>query len=319
MNIITILDTSITSTNVGDQIIVDSVERELRDIFSENTFFNRVPTHEIIGRRSIRLIKESDYTFVAGTNLLTSNYRFLKSNLWNASLINALQFERVILMGVGWGNYQKNPNFLSKLFYKIALDSNYSHSVRDQYSKSMLTLAGNKKIINTACATMWQLSSENTKAISETKAKNVVTTITDYRKDFAKDKEMIQILLNNYENVYFWVQGINDLDYIQSIGLPVEIVGPTLQEYDNLLDSNIDVDYVGTRLHAGIRAIQKNKRSLIIGVDNRALEKKKDFNLNVLERKNISELENIINDSFVTDIRLNLNNINSWKKQFVIN
>ena len=52
-------------------------------------------------------------------------------------------------------------------------------------------------------------------------------------------------------------------------------MSPTLEAFDNLLESEIDLDYIGTRLHAGIRAIQKKRRSIIIGVDNRALEMQK--------------------------------------------
>ena len=48
-----------------------------------------------------------------------------------------------------------------------------------------------------------------------------------------------------------------------------------------------NIDYVGTRLHAGIRALQHKKRTIIIGIDNRAIEKAKDFNLTVIDRKNI--------------------------------
>ena len=37
MNIITILDTSVATQNVGDEIIVDSVIKELYEIFKDNT------------------------------------------------------------------------------------------------------------------------------------------------------------------------------------------------------------------------------------------------------------------------------------------
>ena len=38
--------------------------------------FLNVPTHEVISRHSRRIIKDSKYVFVAGTNLLPQNITF---------------------------------------------------------------------------------------------------------------------------------------------------------------------------------------------------------------------------------------------------
>lgn len=81
-------------------------------------------------------------------------------------------------------------------------------------------------------------------------------------------------------------------------------------------DENLEgiVDYVGTRLHGGIRALQKNVRTLIIGVDNRAIEKKKDFNLPVVEREMIvDQLEIEINRPYDLNINLPESNIEKFK------
>ena len=48
--------------------------------------------------------------------------------------------------------------------------------------------------------------------------------------------------------------------------------------------ANTEFDYVGTRLHAGILALNYRKRTLIIAVDNRAAEMKTDINLPVIAR-----------------------------------
>lgn len=84
-------------------------------------------------------------------------------------------------------------------------------------------------------------------------------------------------------------------------------------------DKNLEeiVDFVGTRLHGGIRALQKNIRTIIIGVDNRALEKKKDFHLPVIDRNEIEDLEYLIQKDYKLDIKLPNDNINKFKKSFL--
>ena len=95
----------------------------------------------------------------------------------------------------------------------------------------------------------------------------------------------------------------------------IKIISPSLRKYDEVLEK-YEIDYIGTRLHGGIRALQKQRRTVIIGVDNRAEEKKKDFNLPVISRNNIEKLDNIINSNIVTDININLENIEKFKNQF---
>lgn len=317
MDKVTILDTSVATRNVGDEIIVDAVKRELLNIFKDQTMFYHVPTHEIISRHSRRLIRMSNFSFVGGTNLLSSRHNILRANSWNINLFDAFSFERVILMGVGWANYQKKPSKLAEFLYKNALDRKILHSVRDNYTKEKLIEIGVTNVINTGCPTMWQLTPDHCKQIPRKKGKNVVMTITDYRKDFDKDRELISILKRNYEKVYIWIQGSNDAEYISTLSNSVEIIDPTLRAYDNLLESENELDYIGTRLHAGIRAMQKMRRSIIIGVDNRALEKQRDFNINVIDRNEIEKLEDYINSEIVTEINLDFKAIESWKSQFI--
>jgi len=315
MKKITIFDTSIASKNIGDQIIVDSVNKVVRTLFNDNSMFFTVPTHEKISRHSHRIIKESDHLLVAGTNLLSSKHNLIKANLWNVSLFDASIIKNAILMGVGWGNYQKRPNLLSILFYKLILNKKIMHSVRDSYTKNKLNSIGIYNVINTGCPTMWELTPEHCKKIPHQKAKIVICTLTDYRKDFDNDKYLLQVLIHEYDEVYFWIQGSDDLKYLESLSVKVNIIGPTLYAYDKFLSEN-DVDYIGTRLHAGIRAMQWGKRSIIIGVDNRAAEKEKDFNIKVLNRQNISELPMLLNSVFETKLTIDFDSIENWKNQF---
>lgn len=318
MKKITIFDTSIATTNLGDEIIVDGVNKQLNEIFNEDMFL-RVPTHEYLNRPSYRIIKQSNHSFVAGTNLLNSNHYFIRSNLWNLKLIDSLRLDNLTLLGVGWGAYQKKVGLLKKILYKNILSKDYIHSVRDNYTKEKLNSIGISNVLNTGCATMWDLTPELCKKIPTEKAPNVVFTLTDYSKDFERDQQLIDILKKEYENVYFWVQGSRDLSYLKSLDYSnVIIVPPKLSAYDELLESNIDLDFVGTRLHGGVRAMQKGRRTIIIGIDNRANEKKKDFNINVIDRNDIDKLPTYINKEIETKITLDFEAIDKWKQQFKV-
>lgn len=80
---------------------------------------------------------------------------------------------------------------------------------------------------------------------------------------------------------------------------------------------NESIDYVGTRLRAGIHALNYQKRSLIIAIDNRAKELAKDTNLPVIERSRIrEELEDKIKSNYVIKLKIPLTNIETWKNQF---
>ena len=201
--------------------------------------------------------------------------------------------------------------------YKKILSESYQHSVRDMYTKTMLNKMGFENVICTSCPTMWSFTKEHCLQVSKTKAKKVVTTLTDYNCDIEKDQKMLDILSENYDKIYIWLQGIGDYHYLQSLNIndKMIIIPPTLEKYDDILD-NGDIDYIGTRLHGGIRALQKRVRSIIIGVDNRALEKKRDFNIPVIERQKIDELPKLINSSYITDIHIPIEEINRWKRQF---
>lgn len=89
-----------------------------------------------------------------------------------------------------------------------------------------------------------------------------------------------------------------------------------LQAYDAILDMD-EIEHVGTRLHAGIRAMQKKKRSIILAIDSRAKEMKKDINIPSVEREDIEGLERKIRKSFSTDVKIPLDAIEKWKNQFI--
>lgn len=331
---------NIGSDNIGDIIISESVENILNSVF-DYPFIVNLSTRDRFGGESLQHIDDSDYRIIAGTNLLSSdmhNYR-----QWNIDMLSAWRmmgdsikttdylfhpflskkkFEKnkVVLLGVGWWQYQEEPTKYTKKLLRILLDDTLLHSVRDRYTEEKLLGIGLKNVLYTACPTMWELNKEHCESIPENKADNVVCTLTYYKQDRCSDIEMIKTLTKNYKKVYLWLQSIEDYEYARNIGVldKVEVIAPNLQVYKGLLsDKSISLDYVGTRLHGGILAIQNQRRSVIISVDNRATELAKDTKLPVLERKNIHDnLESIINRNIITNIELPVENIERWKAQF---
>lgn len=80
-----------------------------------------------------------------------------------------------------------------------------------------------------------------------------------------------------------------------------------------------DLDYIGSRLHGGMYALQHKKRAIVISIDYRASNMLIDSNI-VIDRKNSSaeDLENIINSRFGTRMEIPLDDIAKWKAQFEI-
>lgn len=314
MKIVSIFDTTISDYNLGNQIIMDSVYKHLRNMFP-NAFFFKLPYMEIT-RHTIRYIKQSNLIFFGGTNMLTGQMERYKQ--WGVSVSNFYFIRDVILMGVGWWQYQTKISFYTKFILNMCLSKKYIHSVRDSYTEKKLRELGFKNVLNTGCPTLWNLTDEHCKKIKRSKAEHVIITFTDYNKNPVRDKRIFDVAVNHYNKVYIFLQGVGDYNIINELnikGCNVEIIPPNLDKYDEIL-STVDADYIGTRLHAGIRALQYKKRAFIVGIDNRALEMKKDFNLPVIPEWEIDTLPDIINSDY--EIRLNIptENIIKWKQQF---
>lgn len=311
-----LINPSIGSNNLGDIIIYDAVYVLLREIYP-NAFITNYPSQ--LHRNYDARLKMSgeDLLFVGGTNLLASNMndRFQ----WKVDPMDKIYLKnKFVLLGVGWWQYQEEPNSYTKNLFDKILSKKFIHSVRDSYTEKMLKAAGIPNVINTTCPTLWQLNSDHCKSIPVVKAKNVITTLTFYHRNIEMDSKLLKILLSNYENVYMWVQAIEDVDYLKEICADsdkVILVSPTLEAYNVVLESE-DIEYLGTRLHAGVRAIQKGLRTLIVAVDNRALEIGKDTNLNVIDRNQLELCYDFIKNPYITNIKLPEQAIKTWKEQF---
>ncbi|MCC0059245.1 MAG: polysaccharide pyruvyl transferase family protein [Hyphomicrobiaceae bacterium] len=310
---ILLFDTAVSSRNLGDQIIMESIRSLLRLIFPKCSFVN-VPTHEYTGTEALKLMEKSEYKFVCGTNLLASHVDDYKQ--WKLQGLDAFLLSDLILLGVGWWQYQQEPNPYSRLLYRRILSGMALHSVRDEYTKKQLATAGIRNVANTCCPTTWWLTAHHQSRIPTEKSPAAVFTVTDYNKNLTADRNLVQLLMHHYDEVYCWLQGAEDYAYVRRIAPEsVQFIAPTLEAYTEFL-AKTKCDYIGTRLHGGIRALQSGRRALVLAVDNRAKEIASDIRLPVIARENTQAIRNCLEQGWAHEIAVPYAAINSWIRQF---
>jgi polysaccharide pyruvyl transferase WcaK-like protein len=307
---------------MGDLIISHSCDIQLSSILNEN-FVLRFPTHTPIAHfyqdnlklSGGRYAGPADYKFIYGTNLLNTNM-FSPSPLWNINMFNKRMAKDAICVGVGMGSGSTHVNLYTRLLLTGTLNKELFHSTRDERTALFLRNLG-LKALNTGCASIWGLSNLFCSTIPHAKSMSVLFTLTDYNKDPKNDKLLIKILKKNYKKVFCWIQGIGDYSYLSELNMldDIIIIPPSIQLYEKIL--NTGVDYVGTRLHAGIKAMQCRCRTIIIAIDNRAIDMARDIDLICLSRVSISnKLEDLVNSDFTTCLNINETAISDWKNQF---
>lgn len=323
LSLITLYDTACGSKNSGDQIIMDAVVDELDRMFPEIMKI-RYPTHYPLAIDTRKKAWKNKLAFVGGTNLLRNYWRFsAHKNAWSLSFMDAFRMTPAVLMGVGWNRYADTPKSTAKFFYRKALSGRWIHSVRDTYTVDKLRQCGIENVIHTGCPTLWSLTPEKLALAPRGSSEAVVFTLTDHSPHLEHDQELIARLSQDYKHLYFWPQGAGDLSYFKSLHLrsrlarvSIAVLPANLRAFDKFLRST-NVDYVGTRLHAGIRAIQHNRKTMIVAIDNRATEMEKDHQLPVIDRDELGELSVLKMQKFNQDIRVPFERINAWKEQFV--
>ena len=307
---IVLFDTGLHTLNAGDHIIMENCMMQLESVLelkdAVHISTHRVPKDEVCAGK---------HKILCGTNIMSCNMR--RYGLWK--LPRSLDdYHGITLMGVGFDSYNTKSDLYSRLLLRYMLSPRGFHSVRDSFSEKALKSMGIQNVLNTGCPTMWNLTPEHCGTIPVGKASKVICTLTDYCRDDANDKAMLDILLESYDKVYFWLQGRDDLAYIRELGYAdkVELVESTLEAYDAVLALD-DLDYVGTRLHAGIRALSKGRRTLIISIDNRAECISADTGLRTIRREDLGAcLKARVNNPYETKIILPWAKIQQWKDQF---
>lgn len=314
--LVILFDPAAGSANLGDWIINDAVTREIQNSSDGRVRIVNLSVHQRPSKAHRRLLASADLLVAGGSNLINMRYIPFRDDRWNMSLVDFFAFKEVLLLGVGWNSYKNQSNWLGRSLYKNVISSHFTHSVRDEHTRQNLKNFGIGNAVNTSCPTMWDLTEAHLHKIPNKKGKSVVFTLTDYSKDKLRDTQTIELLNETYEDVYFWPQGSGDQDYFSSLGVNVtRVLSPTVKAFDDLLGSDAQLDYVGTRLHAGIRALQKGRRTVVIAIDNRATEISADTQLPIVARDDFGQLADRLHASWETQITLPLGHIDLLRSQ----
>lgn len=314
---------AIGTDNLGDEIILRYCNRVISRCFSPFRWKRiDVPTHAPVDRRHEEAMKRADLQIVCGTNILCAHVE--KYNLWKMEGgVDRSAYRNVVLLACGWNRYGIGTSEESRELYRDILSRDRLHAVRDAYTKSRMEEMGFRNVVNTNCVTLWGFSDRMAERIPAEKSPAAVFTLTAHRRDPGRDAFLVETLLRNYREVFFWPQGNKDADYFGKLraasGIPpkkVQVLERSLKAFDRLLDRG-GIDYVGTRLHGGCHALNKGRRTLIVAVDNRAAEIAKDTNLPVVQAEDVAgTLPERINARMPVALRLQRGNIEQWKKQF---
>ena len=301
-----LLDPSIDSKNSGDHIIREGVDRAMARLGATPADIVALTTRRKLSREELSAAAGARHVFVGGTNLLSSNMPWYRQWKLDGQLARHLSGS-VSLLGVGWWQYQGRPNwYTARLLRRILGDA--PQSVRDEYTREQLASIGVESI-NTCCPTMWDLP--ETPEAREARGERVVVTVTDYMRDVEADRTLLRRLSDAYEDVSLWPQGSKDHAYMRQLGVDVTMLGTSVGDFAAALDAP-GTDYVGTRLHAGVFALQRGVRSTILAVDNRANEISKDTGLPVIDRKQLVERWDFVLESRTVRLRIPHDAINAW-------
>jgi hypothetical protein len=305
--------TGVEIANLGDIIIkeaiLDNLGSSVRDV-------SWVPL-DLRKTRDAGLPPNA-YLVLAGANVLANRF-FLNASVWRPPFADLTKTNFLVLFGVGWWQYQRGPDIFTRLLYRrFAAKHGIQHSVRDSYTKSLLLNCGIKNVLNTGCPSMWKLPDQL--VFDPVKADSVVFTVTDYNRDVQRDAELVRLLAAEYEKLYFFPQGTADETYLNSIAGSKErdrisVLERSVDAFNTLLRSP-NIDYVGTRLHGGIRALQHGKRAIVISIDNRAREISRDTGLPVVSRDNLVLLPKLINEQFEISLKLPRREIADFKESW---
>ncbi len=301
------------SANLGDLIIEEAVETELREIFPERRI-EKVATHRRFGPVQRRKAREAGLIIIGGSNLLSS---YMDGYFqWDLTMVNAISARGSVLMGAGWWRDQGVANRYTKILLNLVLSRKYHHSVRDSQAQAHLEEIRIPKVLNTACPTMWKLAEMDLAGLRTAPARKVLCMLTDYDAEPELDRRFLGLLKECYETVYLWPQGLGDEIYARELGFDGVLLDRKLEALDRTLAEESDLDYVGTRLHGGVRCLKAGKRCLTLEVDNRAREIGKDTGLPTVAREDLEAVRRWTKGSEPMRLRLPEENIRAWKEQF---
>lgn len=301
--IIGIIDTSFSSSSLGEEIIVNDC-RDIIDEMFPDKFKVGHSSHCRINTYAKFKLNQCKQVFVCGTNLLCPD--IVKFNQWQFYGLNEIN-SKPILMGCGWQSYSDYTTMLSRLWLRKVLNTEYLHAVRDEYTAQKLKGLGIYNVLNTSCPTLWNVEYQ---VVGKQRSRAVIVFHYGFR-NHKRDKAIWEYANQVYGKCVFWPQGYLDFEYAAELGIEKEdILTPSVSSLKHCFVSGYD--YIGTRLHSGAFAMQMNCAAHIIAVDNRAREMLTDVGL-----KYYTNLDDITNENLQKiPIKLPHANIAKWRAQF---
>lgn len=298
MQHIHLIDTSVASDNIGDEIIVEECRQHIETCFPD-AYVTTSSGHDGMGTYGRKAARQADVVFLLGTNALSARFQLTRNFIWNVALrdLDVLR-HKVVLFGVGANRDFTSVSALQRRLLRHILSPDVLHAVRDSTGLRLLQECG-LQAINSGCPTLWRYSNEDV-SVPATRAPEVVFTLTKHKRS-PNDAVFVDILRSHYKKLHFWPQQPRDLTYLQEIGGldGINVVPPNLAAYDRLLAKE-DVDVIGTRLHGGIRGLRHGKRVIVLSIDNRARDIGKANGLPTLARDDIATLPQLIEGNFET-------------------
>ncbi len=154
--------------------------------------------------------------------------------------------------------------------------------------------AGIDNVVATGCPSIWCLDGFRSEA---PRSGDCLVMLTDYYMDPVDDDAFLRTVRDHFPGtIFFFPQGLGDVAYLRtlpvyaSLAHRLEILDRSLDNLETLCRTH-PLTYVGTRLHGGVMAMSCGVPSVILGVDNRAIEKGRDFQLPVIPRPDTATLK----------------------------
>lgn len=260
---IVVADTSICSSNTGDQIIARAVYSALRELTDEFGL-RYVPTHTGMGYRGRRIMRQGSATLLAGTNLLSAHVG-VKQQWRTPPLPPSLR--RFITFGCAFGSGDDPLGRLARGFLKATLDPAAVHSVRDRHAADSLASLGFRSLY-TGCPTMWLVDSFAKPAETEDRTQGLVILNASLRHD-ELDRLLLDAAAARWERVSFWAQAPLDHSYLSQLPPGAQVLAPSLEGLSDFVVANPGVEVLTTRLHAAIFCQWYGSRPRLVAVDAR--------------------------------------------------
>lgn len=270
----TILAPWIATSNDGDLVIRNDLITRLAQsrVFLSETLPTQIP----LTRAQCKRLKPVQHVLVGGTNLLSTYGR--GDNQWPLPRYAMRPLGgKLILMGVGWRRPELEPKGFPRSRVVGLLNPSCVHSVRDRSAATALEAAGMQYLV-TGCPSLLRIP-DKLGAFSTTEA---VVTITDYFPDARRDRSIVRWARERFPCVRLQPQGSGDVAYAKAeLGFTdKDILSKGVVHFQRYLEAFRPV-YVGTRLHGGIVALQMGLPTVIVGIDNRAVDMGQEFDLPV--------------------------------------